>query len=224
MRPVIRTSDDGRFTVRAYEIDLQRYRPVVADARREGREGASVQTLVVEHGAHLGVNGGFFDPQRRPLGLLVRDGKILNRLRKADWGVLFVKKRGRRAQLVHTREFSTRRARRAAFAIQVGPRLVVKGAPVGLKPQIARRTFIGLRDHGRTLIVGVTEGRAVESNELARLVAAPVAEGGLACHDALMLDGGPSTQLFAAVGDHVVNLPGAYDVPNAVVFMTHTSK
>ena len=44
------------------------------------------------------------------------------------------------------------------------------------------------------------------------------AEGGLACSDALNLDGGPSTQLAARAGDFALDVSGAWPVPNAVAF------
>lgn len=205
-----------QYRLHAYRVDLRRYRPVVAQAPSKDSPRATVKDLAEPFGAHLAVNGTFFDERWRPLGLLVRDKKVLNPLRRADWGVLSVI--GAHATLVHTRAFSADDAAQVDFAIQVGPRAVVDGRPVKLKPQLARRTAIGILADERTLVVVVSEG-LVESNDLARVLAAPAGRGGLGCHQALMLDGGPSSQLYARVGEHHRAVAGGYGVPNAVVFV-----
>lgn len=207
------------FTLHAFRIELRRWRPVVADARKpDGRLTATVQTLAAERDAVLAVNGSFFDERRRPLGLLIEQGRELRPLRRADWGVLFVA--DGRAHLVHTRNFAAQSppSQSIEFAIQVGPRLVADGKALRLKQQWAERSAIGILPDG-ALVVVASEGGAVESNELARLMAAPAAAGGLGCTDALMMDGGPSSQLHARVGSFRLDVPGMYGVPIAVAFV-----
>ncbi|MBM4320107.1 MAG: phosphodiester glycosidase family protein, partial [Deltaproteobacteria bacterium] len=104
------------------------------------------------------------------------------------------------------------------FAIQVGPRVVALGRPLPLKPQRAERSAIGILPDG-ALVVVASQGGVVESNDLAQVMAAPPTEDGLGCRDALMMDGGPSAQLYAAAGDFQLDLPGLYGVPIAVGFV-----
>lgn len=143
----------------------------------------------------MGINGGYFDPKDRPLGLLITEGRQINRVRRADWGVLTIRKK--RARLVHTRAYKPRK--RTEFAIQAGPRLVVKGKELTLKPQWARRTAIGIRDGGKTLIVVVVDGRMLTSSLATHFRTT------FGCDEALNLDGGSSTQLWT-------ELPGIKNV------------
>lgn len=153
------------------------------------------------------VNGGFFDEHRAPLGLRIADGKIRAPLRPhADWGVLLID--DWRARIVHTTD--VRGAVTARAAIQVGPRLVVGGAPLGLKPQRARRTAVALDRDGRHLTLVLADAPA-DANALARALAAAGFDA------ALLLDGGPSTQLALRAGDARDDIPGGYAVPDLLV-------
>ena len=149
-------------------------------------------------GVVAAVNGGFFDEHRAPLGLRIADGRVRAPLRPhADWGVLLLD--DARARIVHTTDL--RGAVTARGAIQVGPRLVVGGAPLGLKPQRALRTGVALdRDGGHlTLVLADTP---VDANARARALPAAGFDA------ALLLDGGPSTQLALRAGDARDDIPG----------------
>jgi exopolysaccharide biosynthesis protein len=154
------------------------------------------------------VNGGFFDPEGHSLGLRVARGQRVSRLRQADWGVFFV--RHGSAHIVHTRDFTSRRG--VSDAVQCGPRLVVQGRPIQLKPQWARRTGIGVQRDGRVVIAVADD--ALSFGGWAALWAA---RNGLNCNDALNLDGGGSTQLSLHTPERSVEIFGAVPVPDAVI-------
>lgn len=196
---------EGGVEAELLRFDLGRYRPevVVLGAERP-KTAAAVRE---ETGALAAVNGGFFDTEWRPLGLRIAQGKTLIGLRpRVDWGVLLV--REGRAEIVHSREF--RADPEVDAAIQVGPRILVGGQPLRLKPQSARRTAVALDRDGRTLTLVVTRG-SVEASALAALLQR------LGFDSALMLDGGPSTQLAATVGTLRLDLRGGYAVPDALI-------
>src|SRR3954468_3429303 len=69
-----------------------------------------------------GVNGGYFDPQNAPVGLVIADGKSIAPFRKAKLlsGVLVVNKS--RVELLRATEYSSRKT--ATAALQCGPFLV----------------------------------------------------------------------------------------------------
>jgi hypothetical protein len=185
--------DLGRFA--AEVVVLGGERPRTAAALRE------------ETGASAAVNGGFFDEDWRPLGLRIAGGKTVIGLRsRVDWGVLFLR-RGR-ARIVHSREFHPDPA--IEQAIQVGPRLVVDGQPLRLKPQAARRTAVALDKEGRSMTLVATHAPA-DAMRLAELLAR------LGFDSALMFDGGPSSQLSAALGELSLELRGGYAVPDALL-------
>ena len=137
-----------------------------------------------------GVNGGYFDPEDKPVGLLVSDGRVIAPLRKARLlsGVMLVSNGP--LQLLRTAEYSSKR--KPTAALQCGPFLVDHGRTVtGLnstKP--ARRTFVAMA--GSDGVLGFCS-----SVSLARLSSILVsAPGGLKIERALNLDGGSSSALW----------------------------
>jgi uncharacterized protein YigE (DUF2233 family) len=197
--------DDGGASVALIRFDLQRFRPEVVMLGPERTKTAAA--LRRDLSAVAAINGGFFDDDRRSLGLRIAGGKTAVPLRRGvDWGVLVV--RAGRAAIVHSRDFKP--DARIEGAIQVGPRLVAGGQPLRLKPQYARRSAVALDRDGRTLTLVVSPG-PIEAGRLAGLLAR------LGFHSALLLDGGASTQLSAAAGRFTLDVPGAYGVPDALV-------
>lgn len=163
---------------------------------------------VVRAGAAAAVNGGFFDENGRSLGLRIAAGETVIPLRpRVDWGVLTVT--AARARIVHSRALVATPGITAA--VQVGPRILIDGVVPGLKPQLARRTAIALPEDGRTVTLVV----APEPIDAAALGARLAAMG---FHCALMLDGGPSTQLAVRLGTppEEREVRGAYPVPDLV--------
>lgn len=203
---------EGSVTAALFRADLARWRPVALDAEAlTGKKSAYAYELAKKAGVPIAVNGTFFDEKGAALGLLQGAAVVYNPLRSADWGVLAVK--GSAGTLVHTKEFVQDRA--LEFAVQCGPRAVVDGSPTRLKPQSAApRTALCLTSPGE-LVLLATEG-SLTAAEISRWLAAPAAKGGLACTDALLLDGGPSTQIFAKAGDVSLDRRGGWPVPNGV--------
>jgi len=194
--------------IQAFKIDLKKVRLKVVQARDRGWDGNSVASLAEGSTALVAFNGGFFDQNFKPLGLLMSRGKTLNPLRKADWGVLTISSSGV-AKLVHTKRWKARK--RIDFALQSGPRLVVDGKPLKLKKQKARRTAIGLLSGGRTLVV------VVAAEPLLTSVLAKVMANTFNCSFALNLDGGSSTQLWSKFKQ--VDAVSGFRVANAVVVL-----
>src|SRR5260370_8040738 len=131
------TVDEGGASVSLIRFDLQRFRPEVV-MLGPGRT-KTVAALRRDLSAVAAINGGFFDEDRRSLGLRIAGGKTAVPLRRGvDWGVLVV--RAGRATIVHSRDFKP--DARIEGAIHVGPRLVAAGRPLRLKPQAARRSGV----------------------------------------------------------------------------------
>lgn len=153
------------------------------------------------------INGGYFDPQFKPLGLLVSQGQELSRVRHVDHGIFYIA--DGRAGLQHARDW--RAPQHLEFAVECGPRLLVDGQPLGFKPGAARRVAIGADAQDR-VVLAVTEG-AMTLAELARLLAAPEPRGGPGLTMALNLDGGSSTMLDIDAGPVQIALRSAVQVP-----------
>ena len=142
-----------------------------------------------------GVNGGYFDPENKPVGLLISGGKLIAPLRKARLlsGVLVAS--AGRVQLLRTAEYSPKR--KADEALQCGPFLVDRGQPVpGLNDtRSARRTFVLTSGPDRAA-VGFCTG--VTLAQLAKILATSGIVADLKVQRALNLDGGSSSAFWFA--------------------------
>jgi exopolysaccharide biosynthesis protein len=142
-----------------------------------------------------GVNGGYFDPQNLPVGLLVSDGKLIAPFRRARLlsGVL-VSGKGR-VELLRAGEYSSRKS--ATAALQCGPFLVDGGKAVaGLNnTRSARRTFVFTAADR----VAIGYCSSVTLAELADVLVA----SSFNVQRALNLDGGSSSAFWFA-GEHGV--------------------
>ena len=213
------TAEAGDVRLEMFRFDLEQYdaEVVVGGRGRSARAGIGMAdgrytATEVLHGAGVRagqvvavVNGGFFDGNGRSLGLRMIHGAAAVPLRgKVDWGVFSVA--GRRARIVHSRDFVAEPGIQAA--IQVGPRIVIDGQVPRLKPQVARRTAVAIDGDGRRLTLVVADD-AVDAATLGSRLAA------LGFRWALLLDGGPSTQLAVAIGRPPAPAHGSAAAPAA---------
>ncbi|MBI5834090.1 MAG: phosphodiester glycosidase family protein [Armatimonadetes bacterium] len=201
---------DQAVQVVAARADLHRMRVRVVTAPANRSQWPRAAEVARQQVALAAINGGYFDERNRPLGLVVSDGKVVNRLRRADWGVFEV--RDGRAQVVHTKKFAGTSG--VEQALQCGPRLVAGGQPTKLKESLPdERAAIGVDAEGRVLLAATTRGR-LSLSAFAAVLARPVGSGGLGCRDATNLDGGPSAQLCIP---GAADLRGVYGMPTHVI-------
>jgi hypothetical protein len=211
----------GGARLELFRFDLRRFGAKVFILGAGAPKPRPVHAADIVGGEAVAVaNGGFFDEKGAPLGLRISERKVLVPLRRnVDWGVLVVA--GKRARIVHTREYAA--APDVDAAIQVGPRILIDGAVPRLKPQVARRTAVALPRDGSSLTLVVAPDPVDAAALGARLAA-------LGFHSALMLDGGPSTQLSVDLGfppdagvydfhadPRRFEIPGGYPVPDLLV-------
>ena len=190
----------------------------------DGRPYGHLSSLPQSLGAHsallFATNAGMFDPDYKPVGLYIENGReLVHANTKAGLGNFHLKPNGvlyvagDTAGVLETGAF-LRQKPRAGFATQSGPMLVMNGS---LHPRFARkggsrkyRSGVGSRDAG-TLLFAVSENE-VSFGEFARLF-----RDGLRCNNALFLDGGTVASLYSpALGGSSNLLPlgpmiGVYD-------------
>ena len=208
--------DARRYAVRTWPFSLDRYEMRVEDIGMT----TALDAVVQRTGAELAVNGGFFDPEGKALGLAMADGAVLSRLSIiASGGVLTSD--GERAQLWETEKFKL--AEGTKFAIQCRPRLVVDSAPNVRRDdgQRSERTALCVRDGGKTVEVFLVKSESGEVSgpslfALGRFLARRGCEG------ALNLDGGPSTGLAFRENGAVTLLAPRRPVRHAVTFKRRT--
>ncbi|MBM4353443.1 MAG: phosphodiester glycosidase family protein [Deltaproteobacteria bacterium] len=149
------------------------------------------------------VNGSFFEAESdRPIGLIVSEGKVVQRLKRTSWGVFWLDRKGR-AHVTGPRAF--RREvdvdKDIQFAIQSTPMLIVDGKERKASDvRKARRTVLGADSTGRLLIL-------VFPFPIAHSEVAQFARSRLLAVQLMNLDGGSSTQLSVA-GDAAPLVPG----------------
>jgi exopolysaccharide biosynthesis protein len=203
-----------RFRVRSWSFALARYEMTVEDT---GMTTALDGVLERTH-AELVVNGGFFDPDGKAVGLAMSNGAVLSKLVKSLSGGVLVSD-GSRASLFATEGFSLADAG-VSFALQCRPRLVVDGE-ANVKSddgKRAERTALCVRDEGRTVSAYVVRGS--EDGESAGpslfALAQHLTKDG--CSAALNLDGGPSTGAAYREGERAVLLAPRSPVRHVVAF------
>jgi uncharacterized protein YigE (DUF2233 family) len=172
-----------------------------------------------ETGALAGVNGGYFDPQEAPVGLLVSRGRTRSSLRRAKLlsGVLFATRSGK-VDVVRSSRF--RMSDHVEAAVQCGPLLVEDGEAVpGLNDsRQARRTFAAVDGRGHA-ILGVSS--PVSLAQLARLLSQSNATGKLKPVRALNLDGGSSSAFWFAGEQGTKSIPELKTVRDFVAIVSH---
>lgn len=92
------------------------------------------------------------------------------------------------------------------------PRLLIRGNIPSLKAGVADRTALGITDEGKVIIL-VTTNAAMSTRQLAQIMRAPP----LSCSDAINLDGGSSSQLYAKIDSFQLNVHGFSNVSDAII-------
>ena len=119
-----------------------------------GRSDAKALTIV-RKGA-VGINANFFDTDGAPIGVVIRNGTLLNKLHRGGkllTDVFFIK--DNRADIVSRDDFDTADV---SLAVQSGPRLIRDGKrlPIISKDKFNRRSGVAITDSGDLLLFATT--------------------------------------------------------------------
>ena len=140
----------------------------------------------------VGVNGGYFDPEYKPIGLLVMDGNVVAPLQKARLlsGVLSASPK--KFQISRVAEFSL--AQKPETAVECGPMLVDLGKAVrGLEStRMARRTFVAVNGGDRAALAFCSDVSLADLANILAIVTIP----DFKIQRALNLDGGSSSAFW----------------------------
>jgi uncharacterized protein YigE (DUF2233 family) len=197
--------------MKVHEVKLD---PSKASVRIVYRNDAQpVETTATRTHAVAAVNGSYFDPDRKPLGYLKIQGRLLNGAvasGAAFTGVFTMK--GRTPRIVSRADFD---GHKADTALQAGPRLVANGAPTtGLRETRSfRQTGIAVT-RGGGVVLYATDGsyRGMTWKEMQALLTGPEAAGGIDPRDVLNLDGGSSSQMVVRAAGVSTGFPTAVPV------------
>lgn len=182
----------------------------------------TLATAAQKRGALAAVNGGYFHPDRTPLGLVVRQGRELHGMEKARLLSGLVYATSSQIGLVRVHEF--KRPASLTAALQAGPFLVDGGRPVpGLNAdRVAARTVVFTEDGGR---FGLLVCDAATLAETAQILVTPGLTGpGRRITRALNLDGGSSTGFWlrGKGAAAALSLPEGKEVRNYLAVVPRT--
>lgn len=193
-------------SVYAFRIDLNRYQLRLINAKSLGMKSAFIGDYGKKTGALVAINGGFFSTSMEELGLRIQNGKTISPLRNISWwGVFSI--RNKTAQVSAMNNFQNQD--NIEFAIQAGPRLLVNNQHLKLSPGRASRSALCI-DGQQHVIIAVTNNLPLTTNQFASVLQK------FGCTDALNLDGGSSTQLYAKAGNLHVDIESYRQVADAV--------
>lgn len=207
-------SEKERSTIHAFRIDPKKYKLRVALAKNEV-QGATAEELARRDKALLVINGGFFTPEHRSIGLIVNDGKQLTPLHKTSWWSVF-RMKGERATIVQPSNYNGSAG--VEMALQCGPRLTIDGRIPKLKESVSKRSAIGITRDGK-IVIAITEGYGISMKELAMRMKGSPFQGGLGCPNSMALDGGSSSQLYAKIGKFERSIGGLTKVTNGIAVL-----
>jgi Phosphodiester glycosidase len=157
-----------------------------------------------EKGCLAGVNGGYFDPDYAPIGLLISDGKMIAPLQRARLITGVLAASPREVKILRANEFS--RQQKFNAAVQCGPFLVDQGRSVrGLEiTRTARRTFAAV-GNGNSAALGFCSN--VSLSDLAKILATTQLADDFKIERALNLDGGSSSAFWVARENSAFSIP-----------------
>jgi len=195
--------------IHVFRIDLKANQLDLVTARDLSKNLASVTEFGFHSHALLSINGGFFDQKYQPLGLRIGHGKQHNPLKQISWwGIFYIK--NQKAHISNHYHYTS--DKQIDFAIQSGPRLIVDGKLLTLREGFAERSALGITQDGHVIIL-VTENAPITTTMLAKLMQSPAID----CTNALNLDGGGSSQLYAHMDSFKMNVHGFSNVSDAII-------
>ncbi len=204
--------------IHAFKIDLKYFHLQMAFTENTVRPLLIVKDLVMSNNAVLGINGGFFSPGLEPIGLRIKDGQQVSPIKHISWwGVFYIK--NDKPFIVSQKNFKT--YNNISFAVESGPRLVINGRIPSLKPGLSFRSALGITANNN-LIIAVTDRLPISTKTFAHILQTPEADGGLGCINALNLDGGSSSQIYAQIGFFNLDLPSLSPIADAVLVLPNS--
>lgn len=206
---VNRTSTGGRFDLYFLRFNPQKIKIKILTGKNCVKMAQTADTLAQKSGAFCVINGGFFDENYNPIGVLMTGGKVLQYLPTVGNSSVFYVKGGV-PYIIHMKDFSYKGVEEA---LQSGPRLMYDGKNtkgVFGADAVSRRSGIAF-DYDNNLIIYAADTifDGLSFNELREILRRPE----INVKTALNLDGGKSTQLYFNLNGHRIDVTGFDYIP-----------
>lgn len=199
--------------IHCFKINLQKNNLQLAFAKSGIFPAATVQWLAEGNHALLAVNGGFFTSTWNPIGLRIQNGHQHSSLQPTSWWPVFYLKNNK-PHIVNEKNYHD--DPQISFAVQGGPRLLRDGHIPNLKPGKAERTALGITVTGEVIILA-TEHWELSTEQLAHII-----QEQLDGVQAMNLDGGSSTQMYANIGKFQLDIK-SFALITDIVYVTPRS-
>jgi uncharacterized protein YigE (DUF2233 family) len=193
-----------------FDLHLVRVDPQTAAVEAKVQSGGVEE---VAGDAAFALNANFFDENLRTLGVVRSGGKTLNPLHPVEWQSVFSIDKDGKAGIVPVPEWETI-SDRADVAVQAGPRLVVGGQ----KNKVAQaqpdlRSGVCIQGDGRVVFFATPLQALFDVWQMVDLAHRSETDGGMACKEAMLFDGGPSVQILVRLSDGPISMEGDERVP-----------
>ena len=193
-----------------FDLHLVRADPKLATIDALVRPNTTATDLGRNH--TFALNANFFDENYKPLGVVVTSGKEVNRLHPVSWQSVFFIDEKRTPRIVPMKEWADVKDS-ATAASQCGPRLVIAGEKNDvLRAEQTWRSGVCIDGEKRVIFFATPPDSQFDVHQIRELAAGP-----MGCRDAMLFDGGPSTQMFLRRSPENVIVEGDKQVPAYVV-------
>ena len=164
---------------------------------------------------------GLDDAAAWPSVPVVQSGSVVHAARRSSWQSIFLIDGDGKPLIVMPPQWSSHRVK-ARMAVQAGPRLVVRAHTLTSfkRDYAAARSGVCIGANGDVLFFATPQSRRLRISEIARVARRDEIDGGLACQDAMLFDGGHSVNFFAAGDKQRVSVEGD-PVPVFIVAKPH---
>jgi uncharacterized protein YigE (DUF2233 family) len=204
-------------------FDLNHFTTQIAVASDFGEQRSDIKTLTEKSGGIFGINASFFDPKGAPLGLLVVNGRQVQRVHKGGnllTGIFLIQ--DSYPKIIHRNDFDLSNITQA---LQAGPRLIVNGAPLKVSSStiLSRRSGIAITQTGEVIYYATTlRFPGANFEQLQNMLLLPE----LGITDALNLDGGSSSQLYLKTNKSTpeILISGGESIPVGLIVKRKISK
>ena len=195
--------------IHTFEVDLKQYSLKLTHKNYNGKKYPIKQLISPTPKKNLiAINGGFFDRKNQPLGLRFNHKKIHLAKKISWWRIFYIQ--NKTPYITTSKRFHQIMSTNVSFAIQSGPQLVRNGKTVKrLKPELASRSSIGF-DKNNKLLISITQTPINLEDFASELVK-------LGYWQAINLDGGYSSQLYAQTEALQLYLPNLSGIIDAIV-------
>ena len=208
--------DEDDLDLHVVRVDLDRFD---LDVALPGR--ATGRTVARDEDALFAINANFFDKSRTPIGAVIRSGEIVHAPHESSWQSIFLLGDDGTPRIVMPSRWREYRSR-SQMAVQAGPRLVIAGhTNTSLKNNYAAaRCGVCIRKNGDIFFFATPANRKLHITEIAKVARRDEIDGGLACRDAMLFDGGHSVNFYAEGDDRRISVEGD-PVPVYVIATQH---